>query len=162
MIEEDHCVYIKRFEGNFVILSLYVDDILLAGNSLKSVLAIKEWLSSNFEMKDMGEAEYILGVKIQRNRSKRILSLSQENYIKKILARFNMRDCNPLDTPVASGVTLSLDMCPKTESAKKKMERVPYDSAVGSLMYTMMCIRPDICYVIGLVSRFKSNPGEQH
>ena len=85
MIEEDHCVYIKRFEDDFVILSLYVDDILLAGNSLDSVMAIKEWLSSNFEMKDMGEAEYILGVKIQRDHSKRILSLSQENYINKIL-----------------------------------------------------------------------------
>ena len=76
MIEEDHCVYIKRFEDDFVILSLYVDDILLAGNSLDSVMAIKEWLSSNFEMKDMGEAEFILGVKIQTDRSKRILTLS--------------------------------------------------------------------------------------
>ena len=73
-----------------------------------------------------------------------------------------MKDCNPLDTPVASGITLSLDMCPNTESTKKKMERVPYASAVGSLMYAMICIRPNICYAVGLVSRFQSNPGEQY
>ena len=76
MTEEDHCVYIKRSKGNFVILSLYVDDILLAGNDKSFVMAIKEWLSSNFEMKDMGEAAYILGVKITRDRSKNLLALS--------------------------------------------------------------------------------------
>ena len=120
MIEEDHCVYIKHFEGNFVILSLYVDDILLAGNNLKSVLTIKKWLSSNFEMKDMGEAEYILAVKIQRDRSKIILSLSQESYINKILERFNMKDCRPMDTHISYGETLSNQMCPKTKSDKMK------------------------------------------
>ena len=56
MIDEDNCVYMKRSETDFVILSLYVDDILLAGNSLTFVKAIKGLLSLNFEMKDMGEA----------------------------------------------------------------------------------------------------------
>ena len=113
MIKEDHCVYMKRFEGNFVILSLYVDDILLAGTSLKAIKTIKDWLSLNFEMKDMGEAEYILGVKIKRDRSKRMLSMSQKTYIAKILERFNMRDCKPMDTPVVKGHHLSTDMCPR-------------------------------------------------
>ena len=76
MIDEDHCVYIKRSGGSFLILSLYVDDILLTGNNTGFLVAIKEWLSSNFEMKDMGEANFILGVKIVRNRSKRLLALS--------------------------------------------------------------------------------------
>ena len=67
MIEEDHCVYIKRSKGSFIILSLYVDDILLAGNDMEMIIATKGWLSSNFEMKDMGEADYILGVKILRD-----------------------------------------------------------------------------------------------
>ena len=85
MTEEDHCVYIKRSEGNFVILSLYVDDILLAGNDKSFFIAIKEWLSLNFEIKDMGEATYILGVKITSDRSKKLLALSQDPYIRKIL-----------------------------------------------------------------------------
>ena len=77
MIEEDHCVYVKRSKGSFIILSLYVGDILLAGNDMEMIVAMKEWLSSNFEMKDMGEADYILGVKILRDRSNKLLGLSQ-------------------------------------------------------------------------------------
>ena len=67
-----------------------------------------------------------------------------------------------MDTPICYGETLSSQMCPKTESDKKKMERVPYVSAVGSLMYAMLCTRPDICYAVRLVSRYQSNPGEKH
>ena len=77
MIEEDHCVYVKRSKGSFIILSLYVNDILLAGNDVEMIVATKEWLFSNFEMKDMGEVDYILGVKIFRDHSKKILGLSQ-------------------------------------------------------------------------------------
>ena len=73
MMEEDHCVYVKRSNDGFVILSLYVDDILLAGNNKVLIDSTKGWLSSNFEMKDMGEASYVLGVKIIRDRSKRLL-----------------------------------------------------------------------------------------
>ena len=76
MIDEDHCVYIKRSKDKFIIMSLYVDDILIAGNSKEYVNELKGWLSSNFEMKDMGEAAYILVVKISRDRSKKLLSLS--------------------------------------------------------------------------------------
>ena len=67
MIEEDHCVYIKRSKDKFVVLSLYVDDILIAENNVDYIQEIKGWLSSKFEMKDMGEASYIIGVKISRN-----------------------------------------------------------------------------------------------
>ena len=64
-----------------------------------------------------------------------------------------------MDTPVEKSLSLSLDMCHKTPEEKEKMSRVPYASAIGSLMYAMMCTLPDICYVVGLVSRFQSNPG---
>ena len=70
MMEEDHCVYIKRSNNYFIILSLYVDDILIAGNDKKLIDVTKKWLSSNFEMKDMGDANYVLGVKILKDRSK--------------------------------------------------------------------------------------------
>ena len=69
-------------------MSLYVDDIILAGNDMELIVATKKWLSSNFEMKDKGEANYVLEVKILRDRLKRLLGLSQETYIKKILKRF--------------------------------------------------------------------------
>ncbi|XP_075086230.1 secreted RxLR effector protein 161-like [Nicotiana tabacum] len=110
----------------------------------------------------MGEAYYILGVNIRRDCSKKLLSLSQETYIKTILEHFRMNNCKSMDTPIARGETLSLEMHPKTENEKEDMSRVPYSSVVGSLMYAMMCTRPDICYAVVLVSRYQYNPGRDH
>ena len=93
MMEEDHCVFIKRLNSHFIILSLYVDGILIAGNDKKLIDVTMKWLLSNFEMKDMGEASYVVGVKILRDRSKRLLGLSQETYINKTLKRYHMHDC---------------------------------------------------------------------
>ena len=90
MIDEDHCIYTKRSKDKFVILSLYVDDILISGNDKEYTNDIKAWLSSNFEKKDMGEVSYILGVKISRDCPRKILSLSQETNIRKIVERFRM------------------------------------------------------------------------
>ena len=73
-----------------------------------------------------------------------------------------MQCCKPIDTSIGNGDTLSLDMSLKTQEEKEKMVRVPYSNAIGSLIYTMMCTQPDICYVIGLVSQFQSNPGLTH
>ncbi|KAL0396345.1 UNVERIFIED_CONTAM: Retrovirus-related Pol polyprotein from transposon TNT 1-94 [Sesamum calycinum] len=131
MIEEDHCVYVKRSVKNFLILSLYVDDILLVGNNMEMIVATQKWLSSTFEMKDMGEAEYILGVKIHRDRSKKLLSLSQETYIKRIIERFRMHNANPVDTPMDKSCVLSKELCPKTEEEKKRMTKIPYQSNPG-------------------------------
>ena len=122
----------------------------------------KKWLSSNFKMKDMGEANYVLGVKILRDRSKRLLGLSQETYIKKMLKCYRMHDCKPMDAFVEINLNLSLDMCPKSPEEKRQMSKIPYSSVLGSLMYAMMCTRPDICYVIGLASRFQSNLDIKH
>ena len=80
MIEEDHCVYVKRSKGSFIILSLYVDDILLIENNKEFIKTIKEWLSSTFEIKDMGEASFVLGVKILRDRSRTPLFVPRNLY----------------------------------------------------------------------------------
>jgi hypothetical protein len=142
-------------------LSLYVDDILLARNDMDSIVTTK-WLSSTFEMKDMGEANFVLGVKITRNRSKKFLSLSQGTYIKKILERFHMHNSKPIDTPMEKGCTLSLDQCSKNDEEKNQMSKVPYASAIESSMYAMLCTRSDICFAVGKVSYYQSNPGPSH
>jgi hypothetical protein len=162
MIEEDHCMYLKRSKRSILILSLYVDDILLAGNDMDSIVTTKKWLSSTFEMKDMGEANFVLGVKITRDHSKKLLSLSQGTYIKKILERFHMHNSKPIDTPMEKGCILSLDQCPKNDEEKNQMSKVPYASAIGSLMYAMLCTRPDICFAVSMVSRYQSNLGPAH
>ena len=67
-----------------------------------------------------------------------------------------------MDTLGEKNLSLSLDMCPKTLNEKEKMSKVPYSNVVDSLMYAMMCTRPDICYIVGLVSKFQSNAGLKH
>ena len=143
-MEEDHCVYVKCTNNHFIILSLYVDDILIVGNDKKLIDVTKKWLSSNFEMKGMGVVNYVLGVKILRDRSKRLLGLSQEMYIKKMLQRYHMHDCKPMDTLIERNLSLSLNMCPKSCEEKEQISKVPYSSSIGSLMYAIMCTRPNI------------------
>lgn len=77
----------------FVFLVLYVDDLLLATNDKGLLHEVKQFLSKNLDMKDMGEASYVIGIKIHRDRFRGILGLSQETYINKILERFRMKDC---------------------------------------------------------------------
>ena len=89
--EEESCVYKKVSGSSIVFLVLYVDDILLMGNDIPMLESVKEWLKSCFSMKDLGEAEYILGIKIHRDRSRRMIGLSQETYIDKVFERFNMK-----------------------------------------------------------------------
>ena len=64
--------------------------------------------------------------------------------------------------PTRYGIRLSKKQCPQTPQEKEDMRRIPYASAVGSLMYAILCTRPDICYAVGVVSRFQSNPGPEH
>ena len=75
---------------------------------------------------------------------------------------YRMYDYKPMDTPVEKNLSLSLDMCRKTLDEKEQMFKVPYPNVVDSLMYAMLCMCPDICYAVGLVSRFQSNPIPKH
>ena len=91
-----------------------------------------------------------------------MLGLSRATYIDQILAHFSMQDSKKVFLPFRHGLTLSTDQCPKTPDEIKNMKPVPYASTVGSLMYAMLCTRPDICFAVGMVSRYQSNPGQEH
>ena len=138
---------------------LYVDDILLIGNDIGLLSDVKKWLVEKFQMKDLGQASYVLGIQIIRDRKNRLLALSQASYIDKVHARFSMQNSKKGQLPTRHGIILSKEQCPTTPQEEEDMRRVPYASAVGSLMYAMLCTRPDICYAIGIVSRYQSNPG---
>jgi len=160
--EFDSCVYIKFVNGSPIYLLLYVDDMLIAAKSKKDIAALKSQLSSEFEMKDLGAAKKILGMEITRDRNSGLLFLSQQNYIKKVLHRFNMNDAKFVSTPIAPHFKLSAEQCPSTDEDFEYMSRVPYSSAVGSLMYAMVCSRPDLSYAMSFVSRYMANPGKEH
>ncbi|KAJ9567049.1 hypothetical protein OSB04_003015 [Centaurea solstitialis] len=160
--EFEPCVYTK-FSGSIVtFLVLYVDDILLIGNDVPTLQSVKSWLSKCFQMKDLGEAAYILGIKIYRNRSKRLIGLSQSTYIDKILKKFRMDESKKGFIPMQHGIVLSKTQCPASSQDQDKMKSVPYASAIGSIMYAMLCTRPDVAYSVSVTSRYQQNPGEPH
>ena len=128
---EEPCVY-KRGEGKSVVfLILYVDDMLLIGSGIGALSTVKVWLASNFDMKDLGEASYILGIKLHRDRSNRMIGLSQASYIDKILERFSMENSKKGFLPFRHGVALSKDQCPKTPEEREAMRGIPFRHGVA-------------------------------
>ena len=91
----DQCIHLKFSGSKFIILVLYVDDILLASGDVELLHETKRFLSNKFDMKDLGNASFMLGIQIYRDRSKGILGLSQKAYIDKVLSRFSMSNCAP-------------------------------------------------------------------
>ena len=162
MTEGDRCIYFKIVGDKFILLSLYVDDILISSNDKSMLLEVKSWLSSKFDMKDMGNASYVLGVEIHRDRGNRTLGLSQKAYLNTVLKRFSMENYKPAHVPIVKGIKLSEEMSAKTPEEEEKMSNISYSSALGSLMYAMLFTRPDLCHAVGLLSRYQSNPGELH
>ncbi|KAA0026164.1 polyprotein [Cucumis melo var. makuwa] len=125
-LNADPCAYFKRFgEKDFIVLLLYVDDMLVAGPNKNRIEELKAYLAKEFEMKNLGPGNKILGMKIHRDRNNRKIWLSQKDYLKKVLRRFNMQD-------------------------------------LESLMFAMICTRPDIAHAMGVVSRYMVNPGQEH
>ena len=113
-------------------------------------------------MKDLGEAQYILGIMVFRDRKNRKVTLSQATYIDKLLIKYVIQNSNKGLLPFKHGNPLSQDQCPKTPEEKEGMQPVPYASTVGTLMYDMLYTRPDICIIVGMVSRYQSNPTLEH
>ena len=113
-------------------------------------------------MKDLGEAAYILGIKIYRDRSKRLNGLSQSTYIDKVLNRFNMQNSKRGFLLMSHGISLSKTQCPMTHDERDCMSKIPYASVIGSIMYDMLCTRSDVSYALSIMSRYQSDPGESH
>ncbi|TYK22575.1 gag/pol protein [Cucumis melo var. makuwa] len=146
-------VYKKINKGKVAFLVLYVDDILLIGNDVGYLTDVKTWLVAQFQMKDLGEAQYVIGIQIIRDRKNKTLALSQATYIDKMLVRYSIQNSKKDLLPFRHGVHLYKEQCPKTSQEVEDMRRIPYASTMGSLMYAMLCTRPYICYVVGIVSR---------
>ncbi|KAG8482828.1 hypothetical protein CXB51_024043 [Gossypium anomalum] len=152
----DSCVYFKKnCNGSFVYLLLYVDDMLIAAKDKGEIRKVKAQLSEEFEMKDLGTTKKILGMEILRDRKASKLYLTQKGYIEKVLCRFNMQSAKPVSTPLAAHFRLSSALSPQSDDEIEYMSHVPYSSAVGSLMYAMVCSRPDLSYAVSAFGRTK-------
>ena len=114
--EYDHCVYFKKLANDmFIILVLYVDDMLVASKSMFEINRLKAQLARTFDMKDLGVANQILGMQIHRDRKNGKLWLSQKKYVEKILQRFGMNKVKPINIPLASHFKLSSGLSPKND-----------------------------------------------
>eukprot|EP00253_Pinus_taeda_P035489 PITA_35489 len=135
----DHCVYFKLIGERVIYLVLCVDDMLLVGNDKEIIQDLKTQLSSKFDMKDLGVANYILGMEIKRD-----------------------QDSKPVKLPIPVGVRLFVEQCPKTQEEEDDMFCGPYARAAGSLMYAIVCTRSDIAHAVGVLSRLMSKLGKEH
>ncbi|GJS73096.1 retrotransposon protein, putative, ty1-copia subclass [Tanacetum coccineum] len=140
---DEPCVYLKASGSNVTFLILYVDDILIMGNNIPMLQDVKSYLGRCFAMKDLGEAAYILGIKIYRDRSRRLIGLCQSAYIEKILKRFHMENSKRGSIPMQEKLRLSKSQGASTPAELKRMQNVPYASAVGSIIIQMISL--DYC-----------------
>ena len=151
--ECDKCVYIKDVEHGYVIVCLYVDDMLIVGSDDKMITSIKNMLNSRFDMKNLRLANVILGIKIKRTSYG--LILSQSHYVDNILGKFDKDNFGIARTPI--DVTLHF-----SKNKAKSISQVEYSRVLGSLMYLMSYTRSDMVYVVNKLSKYTSNLGAKH
>jgi hypothetical protein len=152
--EADKCVYYCFGGGEGVILCLYVDDIQIFGTSLNVIKEVKKNLSQNFEMKDLGDADVILNIKLVKEGDGGV-TLLQSHYVEKVLSHFGYSDCKPAPTPYDASMILK-------KNKRIMRDQLRYSQIIGSLMYLASAMRPDISFVVSKLSRFVSNPGDDH
>ena len=121
---------------------------------MENIEVLKGQLRKEFEMKDMGMLKYFLGMQVHRDRANRQIFLHQTSYINSILGKFDMANCNPVTTPMATGTVLYK----ATEKDKVLEDPREYQSLIGSLMYAMLCTRPDLAYAVSQLSQFNNAP----
>lgn len=151
--ESDKCIYVKNTQNGYILLCLYVDDMLIIGSNKDMIKQTKSMLSGKFDMKDLGTANVILGIKITRY-SEGII-LSQAHYAENILERFKKYSSGTAKTPVDPHLHL-------TKNSGEGVAQLEYARVIGSLMYLTNCTRPDLAHSVNVLSRYTSNPGHKH
>ena len=149
----DHTLFIKQKNGKITVLIVYVDDMVITGDDLKEITELKRYLSKEFEIKDLGQLKYFLGIEVAR--SKKGISLSQRKYVLDLLTESGMLDCKPARTPIEMnhGLAIFPDQIPT--------DKERYQRLVGRLIY-LSHTRPDIAYAVSVVSQFMHCPSEEH
>ena len=151
----DYCLYTRIKGQHIMYLILYVDDVLIVGQSEADIEIIKKELSVKFEMSDCGPLKHYLGTVVEYNQAGAVMQLHQSISIQRILEDFGMAECKAARTPMEKGLKL---MPTKSDELKP----YPYRELLGRLMYLMLSFRPDLCYAVGYLGRFQQNPSEEH
>ena len=153
----DPCIYTSHTGGEVFHIGVYVDDIVLAGANEDHIKLVKSELSSKFDIKDLGELKYFLGITVIQDKEQGLAWIGQPAYVKSLLEKFDMSDCKPVATPVDVSSKLV-----KATDDEVSVDQQLYQSAVGSLMYLSVCSRPDIAYAVNTLAKFSSKPTQTH
>ena len=158
----DHSLYTLQCSEHLVIVIVYVDDLILLASGLTKMLEVKAMLKEEYEMTDLGELKYCLGVEFKRDRAARTITMCQRKYLEEILKRFSMEECKAIGTPLDTHVKLPKLTEEEFEEVRADMQGVPYKAAVGCLMYAMVATRPDLAFPVSVVSQHMSKYGPTH
>ena len=160
----DQAVYFKVVvtKGKLTVVVVHVDDCMIVANTICLINELKASLSKHFEVTDLGELHWMLGIEVKCNRPGHLVHLSQHAYIDTILRRYNLADLKPLSTPMDHQVRLSSDQAPASAAECAMMRDVPYREAVGALNWAALATRLDIVFAVATVARFAANPGPAH
>ena len=150
----DQCVYVRNDKDIQTIIAVYVDDLVVMSDDINDLQNVKRALAGRFQMKDLGDLSYCLGISVQRDGT--TMKLYQKNYVEQLLKTFGMDSCNPVTTPSAVDVKLV------KSDGSRSVDPVKYQSIIGSLLYLAMATRPDIAHSVGVLSKFNSCPSETH
>src|SRR5271168_196197 len=150
----DPAVFFAHVGNDTVILFIHVDDTTITGSSSLLINEFKKRITKRFDITNLGEISWLLGLAIVRDRTKRTLSISQKSYIESLLRRFNLEDAKNLTVPIDPNIRLSKDDCPVSVEDKQEMKGVPYQEAIGALNWVAVGTRPDIAFVVGQLAQF--------
>lgn len=158
----DVCLhFIRNRQGEVVLMVIsHVDDLLLTGED-KMLAWIRETLSKKMELKWESHLHWLLGMKIDYDRKKGVLTISQEAFVNELLKEYGMENSKSVATPSVVE-RLSVEHCPDTEEKKAEMREKRYRQLVGSLLWLSLNTRPDITHAVQQLARFMSNPGMEH
>lgn len=150
----DRCIYVLD-RGDIrinIYVVLYVDDLVIVCAKNETMKKFKQYLMSKFEMKDLNEIKFFLGIKVTRCDDK--ITLDQSAYIKTVLNKFNMHDCNPVNTPLENKLNYE-------ELNSDEKYDAPCRNVIGCLMYIMLCTRPDLSTSVNILSRFTNKNNKE-
>ena len=144
----DPSLFIRHTPSGLFIL-VYVDDMTLVSDDLEALTAFKQQLQAQFAMKDLGELTHYLGMDITRDRQARTITISQSRYLHSVLCKFGMEEATPVATPLPEKHELTTPAIPSSIPCSH-----PYPELIGSLMYAMVCTRPDLAFPLSILSRY--------
>jgi Reverse transcriptase (RNA-dependent DNA polymerase) len=151
----DPCIQFKTENGNYTITNTYTDDVFGASNNDEEIEKRKKEIGRVWEVKDVGETEYFLGMRVQQDLEEETIRLTQRPYWEHVLIRFSLTHITPRNTPLPVRTILDSNMSPETNSERKRMEDKPYCSVLGSVMWGQLATCPDLSFFISLLSRFQ-------